>query len=153
MDASNKKPGATPPPVPRDARSMTPPPIGTRTISTPQLVREMAREVKELAQKEMELAVTEVRAELRREAAAAIDLGAGAVGATVTLTLLLITVALALTPVVAPWVAGLIVSGVALAATVAISLFGWKTRVTTPLEKTRRGLRQDAKLLKEGSTA
>jgi hypothetical protein len=146
QDATNKKLGATPPPVPRDARSVTPPPlrITPAPMSSTQLVREIAREAGDLARKEIELAVAEVRADLRREVAAAVDLSAGAVGATVTLTLLLVTVALALAPTVPAWVAGLIVSGVALAATVGITVFGWQRRVKGPLER---------KLVKEGGTA
>jgi hypothetical protein len=152
MEDASRKTGATPPPVPRDARSITPPPLRSVPASTPQLVREIVGEARDLARKEIELAVAEVRADLRREAAAAIDLGAGAVGATVTLTLLLVTVALALVPAVPAWVAGLIVSGVALAATAGISVFGWGKRLRTPLERTRRGVRRDAKLVKEGGT-
>jgi hypothetical protein len=149
MDGTQKKTGVTPPPLP--ARNVPPPPVNGAALSTPQLVKEIVAEVRELGQKQIELAMTEVRADLRREAFAAADLALGAVGAVVTLTLLLVTVALALGRVVAPWGAGLIVSGVALGATAAIAYLGWRRRVKMPLIKTRRGLRRDAKLLKEGA--
>ena len=151
MDGTYKKTGATPPPLP--ARVVPPPPVSGSMVSTPQLVKEIVQEVKELAQKQIDLAMAEVRADLRREAFAAADLAIGAIGATTTLTLLLVTVALALSRTVAPWAAGLIVSGIALAATIVVTYLGWRRRVTTPLIRTRRGLRQDAKLVKEGGAA
>ena len=151
MDGTYKKTGVTPPPLP--AKSVPPPPVTGSALSTPQLVKEIVNEVKELAQKQIELAMAEARADLRREAFSLADLAIGAVGAAITLTLLLVTVALALSHVVAPWGAGLIVSGVALAATVVATYLGWRRRVTTPLIRTRRGLRQDAKLVKEGGAA
>jgi hypothetical protein len=150
MDGTYKK-TVTPPPLPM--RAVPPPPVSGASLSTPQLVKEMVSEVKELSQKQIELAVAEARAELRREAFAAADLAIGAVGATITLTLLFVTVALALGSVVRPWGAGLIVTGIVLTATAGVTYVGWRRRVKTPLLRTRRGLRQDAKLVKEGGAA
>src|SRR5262245_1532061 len=92
MDGTQKKTGVTPPPLPM--RNIPAPPVnGGAALSTPQLVKEIVDEVKELGRKQIELAMAEVRTDLRREAFAAADLIAGAVGAAITLTLLLVTIA------------------------------------------------------------
>jgi hypothetical protein len=130
--------------------------VSGASLPGPQLVKEvneMFREVKEQGEKQLELALSEARADLRREAHAALDLAVAAVGAAVTLSLLLVTVTFALSSAVPPWVAGLIVSAVALAATAGAAYLGWKRRARLPLARMRRRLERDAKLVKEGGAA
>lgn len=151
MDGTNRK---TPPPLPAvtngRTRPVPGPPRPPVRQSTPDLLKDIGHEVKDLARKQIELAVAEARADLKRELTSAISLGVGAVGAIVSVTLLLVTAALALSRVMPPWAAGLVVSGAALLATAIVALYGWHKRVRAPLQRTRHALHQSAELVKEG---
>ena len=67
-----------------------------RDLSTAALVKEIGAEVSHLAHKQLELAMTEVKADLKKEAAAAAGLSVATIFAFVALNLLFVTAALAL---------------------------------------------------------
>jgi len=118
-------------------------------VGTSALVRRLVSQVETLAKKEIELAKTELRTDLRTEARAAGGLGISAVVGLITVTLLLVTLILALSSVLPAWAAGLIVSGVTLAVTVVLALVSWSHRVRDPLARTRRSMKENVKWTRE----
>jgi hypothetical protein len=150
-DGTNRK---TPPPLPVATNGRTRPIPGPPTAparqSTPDLIKDIAHEMKDLTRKQIELAVTEARADLRRELKAAANLGLGAVGAVVSVTLLLVTAAFALSLMLPAWAAGLVVSGAALLASAGVVLYARRKRVQAPLAHARQALHETAALVKEG---
>lgn len=117
-------------------------------LSTPELVREVVRDVGQLAKTQIELAAAEARADLRAGLGSAATMGVAAVAALLTVNLLLATAVIALARWLPGWAAGLLVSGaVALVGAVA-GYLGWRKRVKVPLERTRRSLEEDTRLTK-----
>jgi hypothetical protein len=119
------------------------------SLSTTELVREVVREVGQLAKTHVELAAAEARADLRAGAAAVTRFGVAAVAALMTLNLLLATAVLALARVLPAWAAGLVVSGAVAVIGAVAGLLGWRRRVRAPLKRTRRALEEDAHLRRE----
>ena len=120
-----------------------------RDLSTAALVKEIGAEVSHLAHKQLELAMTEVKADLKREAAAAAGLSIATLFGVVTLNLLFVTAALTLTFWMPVWAAGLSVAGFTLVIALAIGLTAWNKRVVDPLARTRRTLKKDVQWSKE----
>jgi|SRR6478672_10889572 len=118
-------------------------------LNTLQLVREIAVQSGLLVKKQIELAKTELRADVRTEAKAAGGLGLAAVGTIIFVTLLLVTGAFALALVIPAWAAGLIVSGVVAAAIAVLAGLSWHSRVRKPLERTRGELQRELRMTKE----
>ena len=118
-------------------------------LSTAALVKEIGVEVSHLAHKQVELAMTEVKADLKREAAAAAGLSVATIFGFVALNLLFVTVALALASWMPAWAAGLIVAGVTLVIALAIGLTAWNKRVVDPLARTRRTIKEDVRWSRE----
>ena len=116
----------------------------TATVS-----RKVIESATQLAKKEIELAKSELRADVRKEVAMAKGLGVAGLCALWTVSLMLVACALALGTVIAEWAAALIVAGVVLAVGTVAGLLGWGKRVKTPLEATRRTLKEDALWAKE----
>jgi hypothetical protein len=121
-------------------------------LSTTELVREVVREVGQLARAQVELAATEARADLRAGLGAFGALGIAAVAALLAVNLLLATAVLALSRVLPGWGAGLVVSGGVAAVAVVAGLVGWRKRVREPLKRTRRTLGEDARWVKHPAT-
>ncbi|HSY39190.1 MAG TPA: phage holin family protein [Polyangia bacterium] len=118
-------------------------------VGTGALVRKIVSQAELLAKKEIELAKTELRADLRLEARVAQGLGIAAVAALVTVNLLLFTAALALSLVMPGWAAGLIVSGVMLVVALLFAVVSWRRRLRDPMAHTRRTLSDGVKWTKE----
>ncbi len=112
-------------------------------------MRKLVSQAELLAKKEIELAKTELRADLRSEARVAEGLGVAAVAALVTVNLLLFTAALALSLVMPGWAAGLIVSGVMLMVALLFALVSWRRRLRDPMAHTRRTLKDGVKWTRE----
>ena len=106
-------------------------------LSTGQLIAQIAQEGSALVKKEIELARAELTADVRREIGMAKAFGVGAIAAFCGLNMVFVTIALALSMVMAPWAAGLIVTGVLLLVAGILALLGWKRRVKNPLERTK----------------
>jgi hypothetical protein len=102
-----------------------------------------------LAKKEIELAKSELRRDLKAEVSMAKGLGIAGVCALCTLNMFLVAAAFALAHVVADWAAALIVAAAVLAVGTIAGTVGWKKRVTSPLESTRRSLKEDARWARE----
>jgi O-antigen/teichoic acid export membrane protein len=102
-----------------------------------------------LAKKEIELAKSELRRDLKAEVSMAKGLGIAGVCALCTLNMFLVAGAFALAHVVADWAAALIVAAGVLAVGTIAGTVGWKKRVTSPLESTRRSLKEDARWARE----
>ncbi|HVV17255.1 MAG TPA: phage holin family protein [Polyangia bacterium] len=114
------------------------------SLSSGELVREIGREAERLVKAQIALARAELRADLMREAQMGAGLGVSALAALVTLNMLLVTTALALALVLPAWAAGLIVSGLSALVAVVAAAVGWRRRITNPLARTRRELKEDA---------
>jgi hypothetical protein len=119
------------------------------TLSTKELLGQIVAEATTLVRKEMELARTELAADLKAEVQMAKALGVGAVLGLCGLTLALVTGVLALALVMPAWAAGLLVTGAVLATAAVVAAVGWARRVRKPLERTRRHFKEDVKWIKE----
>jgi hypothetical protein len=118
-------------------------------MSTPTLLKEITAQVELLAKKQIELAKTEVLADLRTEAGVAGGLGIAALLALSGAILLLVTGVLALASLMPAWIAGSAVAGAILLAAAIVGLVSWRRRVRKPLARTRATLEEDVKFAKE----
>ena len=118
-------------------------------LSNRELVSHMLNSATLLAKKEIELAKTELKADLKRETAMAKGLGVAGLCAIFTVNMMLVACALALGNVMPEWAAALVVAGAVLLVGTVAGLVGWKKRVTSPLEATRRTVKEDVTWAKE----
>ncbi len=124
-------------------------PLSVEGLSTRELVGHVTESVVLLAKKEIELARTEIKADLKAELGMVKGLGVAGVCALLTANLLLVSLALGLGNFMAGWLAGLLVSALVLTVGTVAGLIGWSKRVKNPLEATRRTLKEDARWAKE----
>ena len=122
-----------------------------RGLSLRELVLELARKGSLLARKEVALAKSEAREDIRSEIRMASGLGVAGVCALVTVQLLLVALVLALAEgeVVRGWLAALLVAAVVLAIGTVAGLVGWGKRVRAPLDATRRSVQENVRWVKE----
>jgi uncharacterized membrane protein YqjE len=122
-----------------------------RQLPTRDLVTRLASTASELVRTEVALAKAEVKKDLRSEIKMASGLGIAGVCAIWTVALLLVAVvfALAESNTMAGWLAALLVAAVVLAIGTIAGLVGWAKRVKTPLDATRRSLKEDLRWAKE----
>ncbi len=122
-----------------------------RRLSTQELLAEMGRKTRLLAQKEVELARAELEQDLRSEIAMASRLGvAGACGlVAVSMSLVAATLAVDRAGLLSGWRAALGMAGVFLAAGAGAGFAGWSRRVRTPLRVTRKTFEEDLTWVKE----
>lgn len=113
------------------------------------LVRDIADQAVLLARKEVQLAVTEVRADMQSELSMLQRMGVSALATLLFVNMLLVAVALALAMVMPAWLAGLIVAGAMLLVALLTFWLGWRKRVTQPMRRTRTTVRDDIKWTKE----
>lgn len=130
--------------------SRTQKPVDAR--STPALVKAALTDVTELARTQVDLARAEIRADVKREIAAAKGMAIGGVAGLVAANLLLVTAILALAQVMPAWAAGLAVAGAVLVVAAVALAIGWRKRVRTPLDHTRHELKEDVQWAKEKVT-
>jgi putative superfamily III holin-X len=119
------------------------------SLTTTELVREITSHVGLLVKRQVELAKTELKADLHTEVGTVRNLGIAALAALLTLNLLLVTAALALSLVMPGWAAGLVVSGFTLLIAVVVGLIGWQKRIRRPLARSRQALEDEIKWTKE----
>ena len=122
---------------------------GLSGLSTLQLVKEIALQSGLLVKKQVELAKTELRADVRTEAKVAGGLGVAAICGIIAITLLLVTAAFALALVMPAWGAGLIVTGFVAAVAAVVAGVSWKRRVRQPMEASRHELKRGLHFTKE----
>ncbi len=115
------------------------------------LVSELASKTSLLARKEVALAKSEVKEQLRAEIRMASGLGVAGVCALMTLQLLLLAVVFALSDagLLRGWLAALVVAAAVLAIGTAAGLIGWAKRVRTPLDTTRQSVQENVRWVKE----
>jgi hypothetical protein len=118
------------------------------SMSTPKLVSETVREALALVRAEIQLAKLELRADLASGVGAAKRLGVAGICALAVVNLLLVAAALALATVMPAWAAALVVAAVVALVGAIAGFIGWK-RVSRPLERTRRTLKEDLHWMKE----
>jgi hypothetical protein len=134
------------------ARGVVLPPPGGRpaaALSTAELIGEITDQVKLLAKAQIDLAMAEVKADVRAEVKMAAGLGVSALAGLMTVNLLLVTAILALAQVIPGWAAGLVVSGAVLLIAAMAGAFGWGKRVRHPMERSLHELKEDVQWSKE----
>jgi hypothetical protein len=119
------------------------------SLSTPELVKELAAHIGTLVRKQIELAKAELRADLRAEVLTARTLGIAALAALIAVNLLLVTAALVMSLMMPAWLAGLIVTGFAVAVAAITAGIGWSRRLRKPLGRSRHALEEEVRLTKE----
>jgi uncharacterized membrane protein YqjE len=122
---------------------------GAEALSTLDLLREIAAKARLLAQKEVELARVEIKADLMAELAMVKRLAIAAVFAITTLDMLFVAGVLALGRRMEGWQAALAAAGVALTVAIVAGLVGWRRHRPKPLARTRETLREDVQWAKE----
>lgn len=124
--------------------------VELRGMTLRQLVSELTRQASLLARKEIALAKSEAREDLKTEIRTATGLGVAGVCALCTLNLLLVAVVLAIAQAGLPgWLSALIVAAAVLLVGTIAGLVGWKRRVRKPLETTRRSVEENVRWAKE----
>ena len=124
-------------------------PAALQSMSNRELIGQVIGSATQLAKKEIELAKAELRADLKAEVATVKGLGVAGLCAIWAVGMMLVACALALGMVMPEWAAALIVAGAVLAVGTVAGLIGWSKRVKTPLEATRRSLKEDVLWAKE----
>ena len=125
--------------------------VGTDTeeLPTRKLVGEITAKAYLLVRKELDLAKSELHADLRAQLAMVKGLAVAIVAGICGLTMLLVAAAAGLAHVMPGWLAALVVGGVVLAIAAGAGLYGWSRRVRSPLAVTRRTLKEDLQWAKE----
>ena len=135
--------------LPERAGLQTAVPASMESLSNRELIGQVIDSATQLAKKEIELAKSELRADIKAELATVKGLGVAGLCALWAVGLMLVACALALGTVIAEWAAALIVAGLVLAVGTVAGLVGWNKRVKKPLEATRRTLKEDVLWAKE----
>jgi Putative Actinobacterial Holin-X, holin superfamily III len=120
-----------------------------RELSNRALIGEITEKVSMLARKELELAKTEIRADLKTELATIKALGVAAIAALIGVNLILVAPILALALVIPGWLAALLVGGAILVTAAIVGYIGWRHQVKTPLPLTRQTLQEDMRWVQE----
>jgi hypothetical protein len=120
-------------------------------LSAGELLTEIGAQASLLVKKQVDLAKTELRADLSHEIAMVGGLSVAALALFLTLNLLLMAGVFALASALAfpGWLAALMVSGFTLLTAIAAGMFGWNKRIRSPLGRTRKALKEDVQWTKE----
>jgi Putative Actinobacterial Holin-X, holin superfamily III len=118
-------------------------------LSTAELVKELTSQVGLLAKKQIDLAATELRADLTAELAMVGGLGIAAIASILGLAVLLVAGVFGLALLMPGWEAALIVGGGMLLIAGIAAAIGWGKRVRSPLRRTRQTLKEDVQWGKE----
>jgi Protein of unknown function (DUF1469). len=121
----------------------------TRSLSLRELIGEITAKVTLLAKKEVELAKTELKADLAAELATVKGLGLAVLVGVSGLNMLLVAIVLALAAYLPGWLAALLIGGLLVIVAGILGYVSWTRRVTSPLAATRRTLKEDAQWAKE----
>ncbi len=149
MSSSEKLPLPGPRNIARLPEERVEEPVSIEAMSNRELLAHVIESARLLAKKEIELAKTELRTDLKAELAMAKGLGVAGLCAIWAVSMMLVACALALGLVMAEWGAALIVAAVVVAVGSVAGLMGWSKRVRTPLESTRRSLKENVLWAKE----
>jgi putative superfamily III holin-X len=136
-------------PGPRNMERLPEQPFSLQGMTNRELIGQVIDSARQLAKKEIELAKSELRADIKQEVAMAKGLGIAGLCAIWSVGLMLVAGALALGTVLPEWAAALIVAAAVLAVGTLAGVVGWGKRVKQPMEATRRTLKEDALWAKE----
>ncbi len=117
-------------------------------LATPDLIREIGGQMMELAQKEMELAKAEAKADIQAEISSAKRVGAAGLCGVLALNMVLVAIVFAAAPAVPGWVTAIVLAIVLAIAAVVLGKSGWTNRVESLLDTTRQTLREDVQWAK-----
>lgn len=117
--------------------------------SAGELVKQVTGQIGLLARKQIDLATTELRADLMAELQMVGGLGVGAVAAILGLAVLLVAGVFGLALVMPGWEAALIVGGGLLVIAGIAGAVGWSRRARSPLRRTRQTLKENLDWTKE----
>jgi Putative Actinobacterial Holin-X, holin superfamily III len=120
-----------------------------RALSTRELIAEILSKASALVQKEVELARTEIKADVNAYLGMARSFAIAAVAALAGLNMLLVALVAALSLYLPAWLAALLVGGLLLLCGGIIAWVAWTRRVTNVLAVTRRTLKDDVEWAKE----
>ena len=124
-------------------------PARIESLSNKELLQTITRDAVTLAKKEVELAKTELKADLKAEIGMAKGLTVAGLCAIWAVSLILVAAVFALSNVMAGWIAALLVAAAVLIIGGIAGMLGWGKRVKDPLETTRRTLKEDVQWAKE----
>ena len=124
-------------------------PVPVEGMTSRELVAQVIDSASLLVKKEIELARTELKRDFDAELSMVKAVGVAVVFALCAVNLVLVAAALALGQVMAEWAAALLLAAAVLAPGAVVGLIGWRKRVKSPLESTRRSLKEDAHWAKE----
>lgn len=122
--------------------------IEAEQLSTQELVQTVAKQVSMLAEKQVQLARTEMKADVAKEVDTAKSLGIAGVLALLGVNMLLVALALCFKPVATAFVMGILL----LLAAAVLGYSGWENRVQNPLNTTRQTLQEDVRWAKHRFT-
>jgi len=121
----------------------------TRSLSLRELLGEITGKVTLLARKEVELARTELKADLASEVAAGKGLLVAALVGILGINMFLVAAVFALAAYMPAWLAAVLIGIVLVVIAGILGYVSWSRRVTSPLSATRKTLREDAQWAKE----
>ena len=127
-------------------------PTDTRSLSTPELIRQIGSKAMLLVREEIHLVRQESKEDLRSELAAIKGFAAAGVAGIATLVFLQIAAVFALASVMTPIGAALVLAGVALAIAIALAALAWHKHVQKPLDLARKNVKEDIEFAKEQVT-
>ena len=127
----------------------TAPPASVQAMTNRELLGHTIESATQLAKKEIELARSELRADIKKEVAMATGLGVAGLCAIWAVSLMLVAAAFALATVLPGWAAALIVAGAVLLVGTIAGMVGWGRRVKQPMEATRRTVKEGVLWAKE----
>jgi uncharacterized membrane protein YqjE len=121
----------------------------TRSLSLRELLGEITGKVTLLARKEVELARTELKADLASEVAAGKGLLVAALVGILGINMFLVAAVFALAAYISAWLAAVLIGIVLVVIAGILGYVSWSRRVTSPLSATRKTLKEDAQWAKE----
>ncbi len=124
-------------------------PGGEAGKSAGELVKEVTGQISLLAQKQIDLAAAELRADLMTELHMVEGLGVAAIATILSLAVLLVAGVFGLALVMPGWQAALIVGGGLLGIAGIAGAMGWRKRVKSPMRRTRQTLKEHVDWTKE----
>ena len=125
-------------------------PNGTvHSLPMRELLGEITEKATLLAKKEIELAKSEIKADVQSELSVVKGLAVAALVLVLGLNMMLTALVLALAPHLAGWLVAILIGGTFLVIGVFVAYVSWSRRVTSPLAVTRKTLKDDAQWAKE----
>lgn len=120
-----------------------------QSLSTRKLIGEITDKASLLVKKEVELAKTEIRADLEAQVAVAQGFAAALVAGLTAFNMFMVALVFWLATQMPGWLAAVIVGAVLLVMAGILGYVSWSRRLTNPLALTRKTLKEDLQWAKE----